>query len=290
MVNREDYLRILGLEPGAYLKDIKDAYRELAMVWHPDRFPSGSDLSAKAEREFKRITEAYQALLAEASDFGSATIVPASARKAPEEADATYRKGAIFFLGLVVLSILVISLNELIRIPVAEPESSLSVSRQADSARQAGTDRLSAINRAESNRRRALCDQWSPQNPRLADDSGTNWYSDSVSVEQTRLRVEGANILSEGTTYVRALVRNRSTSVLTLRNFAVRYVDANGDVIGERFACSGFSTSCANELSPRVLRPGYVADLRASVTDRPSVTRGVRVYVNFSTSECIQGP
>ena len=32
------YLKILELEPGATLEEIKEAYRDLAFVWHPDIF------------------------------------------------------------------------------------------------------------------------------------------------------------------------------------------------------------------------------------------------------------
>jgi curved DNA-binding protein CbpA len=54
--------RVLGLEPAAKPEDVKTAYRDLAQVWHPDRFPVGSRLRDKAERNLKRINEAYTLL------------------------------------------------------------------------------------------------------------------------------------------------------------------------------------------------------------------------------------
>ena len=54
--------RILGLPSGASSDDIKSAYRDLAQVWHPDRFSHSDRLKEKAERNLSRINEAYQAL------------------------------------------------------------------------------------------------------------------------------------------------------------------------------------------------------------------------------------
>jgi curved DNA-binding protein CbpA len=54
--------RVLGLPPGAPLEDVKIAWRDLAQVWHPDRFPPGSRLRAKAEENIKRINAAWDAL------------------------------------------------------------------------------------------------------------------------------------------------------------------------------------------------------------------------------------
>lgn len=60
MNNLERYYEILGLKPGASLGEIKQAYKNLAKDWHPDRFPNDPHQKAKAESEFKKISEAYQ--------------------------------------------------------------------------------------------------------------------------------------------------------------------------------------------------------------------------------------
>jgi hypothetical protein len=54
--------RILGLPPGASSDDVKTAYRDLAQVWHPDRFSHSDRLQEKAQRNLKRINEAFQTL------------------------------------------------------------------------------------------------------------------------------------------------------------------------------------------------------------------------------------
>lgn len=54
------YYRVLGLEPGAHIDDIKKAYRRCARKYHPDlnKSPSANEL-------FIISTEAYQFLLAQ---------------------------------------------------------------------------------------------------------------------------------------------------------------------------------------------------------------------------------
>jgi hypothetical protein len=54
--------RLLGLSPGASPDDVKTAYRDLAQVWHPDRFPENERLREKAELNLRRINEAYAVL------------------------------------------------------------------------------------------------------------------------------------------------------------------------------------------------------------------------------------
>lgn len=52
-----DYYKILGVEKGASIEEIKKAYRKLALQYHPDRGGSQSD-----QQRFKEASEAYQVL------------------------------------------------------------------------------------------------------------------------------------------------------------------------------------------------------------------------------------
>ena len=55
---KEDFYTLLGVDRQASGDDIKKAYRKLAMKHHPDRNPG----DAAAEKKFKDISEAYEAL------------------------------------------------------------------------------------------------------------------------------------------------------------------------------------------------------------------------------------
>jgi molecular chaperone DnaJ len=55
---KRDYYEVLGVERGASQKDIKSAYRKLAVQYHPDRNPG----DASAEEKFKEAAEAYAVL------------------------------------------------------------------------------------------------------------------------------------------------------------------------------------------------------------------------------------
>lgn len=58
MTTSRDYYEILGLDRNANDEDIKKAYRQMALKYHPDRNPNDS----AAEENFKEATEAYEAL------------------------------------------------------------------------------------------------------------------------------------------------------------------------------------------------------------------------------------
>jgi curved DNA-binding protein CbpA len=55
----KDYYRILGVNEDAGIQDIKKAFRQPALRYHPNRNPG--DVK-EAEEEFKEINEAYEVL------------------------------------------------------------------------------------------------------------------------------------------------------------------------------------------------------------------------------------
>ena len=56
--------QVLGLEAGASKAEVKQAFRDLVHVWHPDRFSKNPRLQKKAEEMLKEINAAYEKLLA----------------------------------------------------------------------------------------------------------------------------------------------------------------------------------------------------------------------------------
>lgn len=57
-----EYYDLLGLSPGASPEELKLAHRDLAKVWHPDRFLHDPRLRDKAQEKLKLINEAYDQL------------------------------------------------------------------------------------------------------------------------------------------------------------------------------------------------------------------------------------
>ncbi|MDP3791658.1 MAG: molecular chaperone DnaJ [Candidatus Omnitrophota bacterium] len=61
MTTKRDYYDILGLSRSATADEIKKAYRNLALKYHPDRV--GADKKKEAEEKFKEMSEAYEVLM-----------------------------------------------------------------------------------------------------------------------------------------------------------------------------------------------------------------------------------
>jgi hypothetical protein len=51
---------VLGVKPGVSIRELKAAHRDLAKVWHPDRFLHDPRLQEKAQEKLKEINEAYE--------------------------------------------------------------------------------------------------------------------------------------------------------------------------------------------------------------------------------------
>lgn len=58
---QKDYYKILGVSRKATAKEIKKAYRDLALKWHPDKH-QGEEEKEKAEKQFQIISEANEVL------------------------------------------------------------------------------------------------------------------------------------------------------------------------------------------------------------------------------------
>ena len=57
-MSKRDYYEVLGVEKDVAEKDLKKAYRRVAMKYHPDRNPDDKE----AEEKFKEASEAYEVL------------------------------------------------------------------------------------------------------------------------------------------------------------------------------------------------------------------------------------
>ncbi|MBN1526126.1 MAG: DnaJ domain-containing protein, partial [Candidatus Omnitrophica bacterium] len=58
---KRDYYEVLGLSKTASADEVKRAYRNLALKYHPDRV--SADKKKEAEERFKEISEAYEVLI-----------------------------------------------------------------------------------------------------------------------------------------------------------------------------------------------------------------------------------
>ena len=90
-----DHYSKLGLTPEASQNDVRKAYQELALVWHPDKNPGMVEVATKM---FQEVTRAYQVLvddgkrrLYDRERRGSAAEKAAAAKRASEEAAAIRR-------------------------------------------------------------------------------------------------------------------------------------------------------------------------------------------------------
>jgi uncharacterized protein YjbI with pentapeptide repeats len=77
------WYKALELEPGASLEEVNQAYKDLVLVWHPDRLPQDSlRLQEKAQAKLKEINNArdrlreYQASLTNGSGSNASDLYP----------------------------------------------------------------------------------------------------------------------------------------------------------------------------------------------------------------------
>lgn len=60
MENLKDSYEILNISPDSSFEEVKQAYKDLVQIWHPDRYAHNRRLQQRAEEEFKNINSAYE--------------------------------------------------------------------------------------------------------------------------------------------------------------------------------------------------------------------------------------
>jgi hypothetical protein len=127
---------LLGVKPGVPMRELKAAHRDLAKVWHPDRFQHDPRLQEKAQEKLKEINEAYDLL----SSGKVPRPQPTSASPPPpqtayyyERAEVSTRQssGSLKWVAvlLVFAAVFAFTTRSLLqrRHPVTEPESDRQV-------------------------------------------------------------------------------------------------------------------------------------------------------------------
>ena len=113
---------VLGVKPGVSNRDLKAAHRDLAKVWHPDRFLHDPRLQEKAQEKLKEINEAYELLIS------GKTPRPAPAQSIysqPQRQRTPRRSGSWAFALLVFVGVFAVTTKVLLdrrtHQPVPEP-------------------------------------------------------------------------------------------------------------------------------------------------------------------------
>ena len=93
----KEALDVLALRPGATSVEIKEAYRDLVKVWHPDRFGTDPRLRQKAEDKLKQIIKAYEVLQSDRGMGGTDAAASSTRGDAmwPSSAAQTGRNGRV---------------------------------------------------------------------------------------------------------------------------------------------------------------------------------------------------
>lgn len=148
---RERCLELFGLKPGASAQEIKAAYRDLAKVWHPDRFSHDPRLQEKAQNKLKEINEVYEALTS--GNFNrrpQAATEPTTAYAPPPRSQHTESK---YLWPMLLILLACVVMAALFIYPRLSRERERSEKAQASVSSQPVKDEESERDDAANNRR-----------------------------------------------------------------------------------------------------------------------------------------
>lgn len=131
---------VLGVKPGVSDRELKAAHRDLAKVWHPDRFLHDPRLQEKAQEKLKEINEAYEQLLTRNTRRYTPPPPPPRRSAASPVADVTYvprRRGVgwhWYVAGPLVVFALVFALTtrSLVRDAIPQPLESTEIAETTE--------------------------------------------------------------------------------------------------------------------------------------------------------------
>jgi hypothetical protein len=126
------YYELLGVAPGVSAQELKTAHRDLAKVWHPDRFAHDPRLQQKAQEKLKEINEAYDQL-ALAKTGRRKPVTTASAAQPSQPTPASARPVP---LTLILLPALAFAVLVFVAYRTLIPESKPSTQSAAQTAEQ----------------------------------------------------------------------------------------------------------------------------------------------------------
>jgi len=124
------------VKPGVSIRELKAAHRDLAKVWHPDRFLHDPRLQEKAQEKLKEINEAFELI---SSGKVPRPVTPPT----PPRADRTARSGASWQWPVIALlvfaAVFAVTTRTLLKQrPLSLPEDSVQTEEPAtvDQAQQ----------------------------------------------------------------------------------------------------------------------------------------------------------
>jgi DnaJ domain len=135
---------VLGVKPGVSDRELKAAHRDLAKVWHPDRFGHDPRLQEKAQEKLKEINEAYEQLISRHKRRVTPTPPPRRSRHAPEPVRVAVKKGIGWHWWIAVpfavfALVFAFTVKTLVREPQPQPAASVESAQLEEPTEQAPT-------------------------------------------------------------------------------------------------------------------------------------------------------
>ena len=88
----KQYYKTLELDQNVSLIEVKQAYKDLVNIWHPDRVANNPRLKQKAEEKLKEINAAYDGLTSFLSSRQNGTMEVKKAPQAQQKDKTTYHE------------------------------------------------------------------------------------------------------------------------------------------------------------------------------------------------------